>query len=220
MKILKPSVSIETINGRQMLQRIERAGRTCYKSEGKTTLTSYEPFIRGIIKRGHLSVLEHEKISARVICDRGVTHEIVRHRLGSYSQESTRYVKYDDLEVIEPCFWPEKKAKETHEYQFITWRDAMLQAEENYKALINNGAKPEEARSVLPNSTKTEIVITYNLREWRHFFSLRGKKDAHPQIREIAIMLLKKMRESIPIIFDDFKIKKEENTIVSKKESL
>ena len=198
MKIIKPSVIIESINGEIILKNIEKAGRTCYQSNPKNSID----FIRMIIKRGHESVLEHEKITARIICDRGVTHELVRHRIASYSQESTRYVNYKEgLTVIKPCFWNEKNNEERWLYN--CWLGAMNEAEYNYKQLIEMGATPQEARSVLPNSLKTEIVVTMNFREWRHFLKLRCNKTSHPQMREIAFMLLDKMYDILPVIFGD-----------------
>ena len=148
-------------------------------------------------------MLEHEKITVRFICDRGVTHEIVRHRIASYSQESTRYCNYsqdkfgNELTFIKPCFWNEDDA------QYKLWLDTMQYIEEMYNKLIASGAKPEEARSILPNSLKTEIVVTMNLREWRHFFKLRTDPAAHPQIREISLALLDELKQKLPIIFGD-----------------
>jgi len=156
-----------------------------------------------ILDLGHESVIEHEKVTVRVICDRGISHEIVRHRIASYTQESTRFCNYskgrfgNEITVIKPCFWDDG----SKEYKI--WRDAMENAERAYMELIKLGAKPEEARSVLPNSLKTEIVITMNLREWRHFFKLRTSKRAHPQMREVATSLLQAFKERIPVIFDD-----------------
>ena len=198
MKIIQPSVEIEEFDGKEMLRKIERAGRTCYKSEAKITDESAEKFIKTIIKNGHGSVLEHEKITVRIICDRGVSHELVRHRVASYSQESTRYVNYKEgIEVIEPCFWNEK------DYNYLLWKDAMIECDAAYCAMIGQGATPQEARSVLPNSLKTEIVCTMNLRAWRNFFELRCVAAAHPQMRQIALMLLSKMSKKLPIVFDD-----------------
>ena len=160
-------------------------------------------FIANIIKRGHESVLEHEKITVSIVCDRGVTHELVRHRIASYSQESTRYCNYfkeqfgRELTFIKPCFWSEDSAR------FALWKDQMQQIEHTYNRLIEDGASPQEARSVLPNSLKTELVVTMNIREWRHFFKLRAAAAAHPQMREIAGMLLDGFREKIPVLFDD-----------------
>ena len=204
MKITKASVQIEyDIDGIELLKRIEKAGRTCYKSEEKVSENSYVKFIGLIIKNGHESVLEHEKVTVRIVCDRGVTHEIVRHRMGSYSQESTRYCNYgndtfgNEICVIEPLFW----AKDTASYRL--WYESMCSAEKSYLALLENGATPQEARSVLPNSLKTEIVVTYNLREWRHFLRLRTASSAHPQMREVALMCLNELKNAIPVIFNE-----------------
>ena len=194
---------MDDIDGAKILQKLERCGRVCYKSEDKITEGSAEKFIGMILKSGHESVLEHEKLTVKFICDRGVTHEIVRHRIASYSQESTRYCNYskdkfvNELAFIRPCFW----ADDSEEY--AVWKRAMEEIEKTYVKLISLGAKPEEARSILPNSLKTEIVCTMNLREWRHFFRLRTAERAHPQIREISVALLDELKKRIPVIFDD-----------------
>ena len=217
MKVIRPIVTIEPINGLQLVKNIERYSRICYKSCEKITEDSYKTFLAGILKRGHLSVIEHEKVTAVVVCDRGVSHEIVRHRIGSYSQESTRYINYKEgITVIEPLFWPSQA--ESHEVQMKNefWRSAMEHCEEMYKELIIRGATPEQARTVLPNSLATELAITYNLREWRHFFDLRGSPSAHPQIREIAVELLKLIKDTIPILFDDYNINEKEKLIHKK----
>lgn len=204
MRIIKPSFEfMQEIEGKEMLRRLELAGRVCYKSEHKITEGSAESFLAGIIKRGHESVLEHEKITVRIICDRGVTHELVRHRIASYSQESTRYCNYSnekfgrELTLIKPCFWTEDDPK------YRIWSEQMQQIENAYNKLIEAGATPQEARSILPNSLKTEIVATMNIREWRHFFKLRTAPAAHPQMREIAGMLLTEFQKKIPVLFDD-----------------
>lgn len=204
MKEIRPSFEImDDIDGAKILQKLERCGRVCYKSEDKITEGSAEKFIGMILKSGHESVLEHEKLTVKFICDRGVTHEIVRHRIASYSQESTRYCNYskdkfgNELTFIRPCFW----ADDSEEY--AVWKQAMEDIEKAYVKLISLGAKPEEARSILPNSLKTEIVCTMNLREWRHFFRLRTAERAHPQIREISVALLDELKKRIPVIFDD-----------------
>ena len=162
MNVIQPSVKVNTdlTNPYDMLRAIERAGRTCYKSEANITDDSSVNFVKNIIGRGHESVLEHEKITFTVICDRGVTHEIVRHRLASYSQESTRYVNYNKkgMEFIDPCFWKEPGVE--NEFKQVVWTNMMRHCEEAYNKLIASGAKPEEARSVLPNSLKTEIVCS------------------------------------------------------------
>jgi len=205
VKVIDPYFEIiDDLNGEEILKRIERAGRTCYKSEDRMTPDSSRKFVAFIMSKGHESVLEHEKISVRIICDRGVTHEIVRHRLASYSQESTRYCNYsksDEITVIHPCFWNGTESNDT--LKMITWQEAMRHCETAYIELIKLGASAQEARSVLPNSLKTEIVMSCNLREWRHFFKLRTSKAAHPQMREITIPLLEEMKKRIPVIFDD-----------------
>lgn len=202
MKTIQPNFIIEShIDKDYILKQIELAGRTAYKSEDKITPDSARNFVKMIILRGHLSVLEHQFITVRIICDRGVSHEIVRHRLASYTQESTRYCNYtkgkfgSEITVIEPCFWSQDDEK------YRVWKQTIEQIEACYNKLIELGATPQEARSVLPNSLKTEIVMTMNLREWRHFFTLRTSPAAHPQMREIAIPLLKEFQKRIPVIF-------------------
>lgn len=204
MKIIKPFIIIETkFKGVDVLKSIERAGRTAYKSEGKINNESYKAFIKMIIENGHEAVLEHQSISVRVICDRGVSHEIVRHRIASYTQESTRYCNYanekfgNELTFIKPCFWN----NDSDEYKL--WKDTMFNIEKKYMQLIKMGAHPQEARSILPNSLKTEIFITMNLREWRHFFKLRTSLNAHPQMQEVANMILNLFKKKVPIIFDN-----------------
>jgi len=202
------NASYEILTDKETLKEyakiIERAGRTCYKSEEKITDESAAEFIRKIIARGHLSVIEHGNVTVKFICDRGVTHEIVRHRLAAYSQESTRYVNYggDDIQFIKPC-WLDKASP----MSMVKWKLACTYAEESYKSLLDSGWRPEQARSVLPNSLKTEIVMTANLREWLHVFTLRCAKAAHPQMREIMIPLLNEFVQTIPVIYDDIQIK-------------
>ncbi len=200
MEIIQPYYVIETlIDRKNIYTRLERFGRTAYKSEDLITESSAEKFLAIIVKRGHESVLEHENITVRFICDRGVTHEIVRHRLVAYTQESTRYCDYNKKGVtfIRPPFWDKDSEL------CITWFAAMDHAERAYNYLIENGATPQEARSVLPNSLKTEIVCTANIREWRHILTLRCSKAAHPQMRQIMVPLLKDLKSALPILFDD-----------------
>ena len=215
MKIVYPRVIIpEPIDGRKMLRNIERYARISHKSEDKITDGSAEKLVRNLVKVwGHESVLEHEKITVIIVCDRGISHEIVRHRIASYTQESTRYCNYSragkfgkEITVIFP-YWYELSANnpELH-YRHLAWLESVRFAEVTYMNMINHGATPEEARNVLPNSLKTEIAITANLREWRHFFKLRTSKAANPQMREIAIPLLAKFKELVPVIFDDIPI--------------
>lgn len=205
MKVIKPYIEIlDEIDGNEILRNLEIIGRVCYKSEDKIMKESAQKFIGNIINSGHESVIEHEKISVRIICDRGVTHEIVRHRIASYSQESTRYCNYNkekfgkELTFIKPCFWDEDDSL------YKIWLNNMQEVEKCYNSMIETGASPQEARSVLPNSLKTEIIVTMNLREWRHFFKLRTAERAHPQMREVACQILREFQERIPILFDEF----------------
>lgn len=204
MKIIEPSFSIQgNIDGHQMLKNIEEAGRVCYKSEHHIKEDSAVKFIEKIIKRGHEAVIEHEKITVLIICDRGVSHEIVRHRIASYCQESTRYCNYakdkfgNEITFIKPYFWDENEEK------YELWVQTMALIEKSYMRLLELGATPEEARSVLPNSLKTEIYVTMNLREWRHFFKLRTSAGSHPQMREIARPMLDYFKQLVPVVFDD-----------------
>jgi len=203
MEIIKPGYVIETpLNEEEILSHIERCGRVAYKSEDKITKGSAEKFIRSILKRGHESVIEHFSFSVRFICDRGVTHELVRHRLAAYTQESTRYCNYakKGVQFIKPFFWVEGSQ------EYDTWIKAMDIAEMSYNHLIKIGATPQEARSVLPNSLKTEIVATANVREWRHILRLRTSKAAHPQIREVMLPLLAELKRRLPVLFGDIEV--------------
>ena len=204
MKIIPASVEFITpIDGETILKRLELCGRVCYKSEDKITEDSAKKFLANVIKRGHEAVLEHCSFTVKFICDRGVSHEIVRHRVASYCQESTRYCNYSkegfgsEITVIGPSFWTRGSDP------FTEWEKAMRAAEESYLNLLDAGCTPQEARSVLPNSLKTEVVMSANIREWRHFLKLRTSAAAHPQIREVANILLKELQEKVPVLFDD-----------------
>lgn len=216
MKILQASYSIESeINGMEILKQIEKVGRTCYKSEDKITEDSAIKFAKGLISRGHEAMIEHNAITVRFTCDRGVSHEIVRHRLASFGQESTRYCNYSkasfgsEINVIDirPGIKLDTKMKDMsiHLINAILaeWEQAILDSERHYNKMIQLGATPQIARGVLPNSLKTEIVVTMNIREWRHFFSLRSDTPAHPQMRELAVPLLRDFKKFIPVLFDD-----------------
>ena len=173
----------------ELTEKIEIAGRVCYQSEPKG---DPEKFIRMIIKRGHESVLEHGSLTFKVRTNRAIANEIVRHRLASYSQESTRYVEYDDIEFI-----PGEKLKDPN------LENLLLSAELAYKLLLTADFKPEEARDILPNATATTLVMTMNFRELRHFLKLRLDKAAHPQIRELAGMMLEILKEKYPVFVED-----------------
>lgn len=199
-----------------MLRRIEAVARTCYKSEDKITSDSYIGMIKGLIKRGHEAMLEHGSVTVKFVCDRGVSHELVRHRLASFAQESTRYCNYsqdkfgNELKFIWPCFFGEYNEKNTAQKSAKAWQMAMLEAERRYFEMLGCGCTPQEARSVLPNSIKTEVVMTANFREWRHFFKLRALREtgpAHPQMEELAVPLLYQMETRFPPVFQDLREK-------------
>ena len=208
---VNPSIEILSDTSYEtILKKIERIGRVCYKSEDKIKEDSAEGFIRAIIKRGHESVIEHESISVKVTCDRGVTHEIVRHRIASYAQESTRYCNYasDKFGSQISCIdiatgFHYDMDKESDRKKWEIWNAAMKAAEKYYFEMVAAGAKPDEARSVLPNSLKTEIVMTMNMREWRHFIRLRGSRAAHPQIAEITAQIREAFIKRYPVFFED-----------------
>lgn len=221
MKLIKSFYVIESeIDSDGILRAIEVAGRTCYKSEDKITSDSAKEFVRKIIKSGHESVIEHQSLSIRFICDRGVSHELVRHRLASFSQESTRYCNYssdkfdNSLTFIVPMWIKEdlsdisnsiSKTVECDQLSDETkcWIETIEYTEDSYLWLLSSGWTPQQARSILPNSLKTEIVITANLREWRTIFKQRTSKAAHPQMRELMCPLLDELKEKLPVIFDD-----------------
>lgn len=218
MRILKPQhviIGKDQIEGHKILKHIEKIARTCYKSEDLINDESAEKMIKKLIKMNHLAMIEHASVSVLFTCDRGVTHEIVRHRVASYAQESTRYVNYskdkfgNEIGYIDIAggIALDTKMKdlpvETIDAIISEWNQACIDAEKHYMKMLELGATPQIARSVLNNSTKSDINVTMNLREWRHFFELRCDTPAHPQMRELVIPLLKEMSEVIPIVFDD-----------------
>lgn len=206
MRIIKPGFEIMTpIDGQSILAHLEQCGRVCYKSEDRIADGSAEKFLANIVKRGHEAVLEHYSFTVKFIVDRGVSHEIVRHRLASYCQESTRYCNYSkdsfgrEITVIEPSYLAADTAR------WVLWKHSCEIAERYYFDLLQMGCTPQEARAVLPTSLKTEVVMTANIREWRHFLRLRTSSAAHPQIREVAVPLLHELQSRVPVLFDDIK---------------
>ena len=210
MIIVKPKIISPYIDGKAIMKNIEKAGRTCYKSEVKDE-NSYKNFIKNCINRGHESVIEHEKISVRLITDRGTMWDITRHRHCSFSIESSRYCNYskdkfgNQIKVIEPFFLkPDIQNENSEEWQkYKSWVTAMEQSEKSYFDIINNGGTPDQARMVLPASLATEICMTANIREWRHIFSLRCQSTVHPHVRQVMIPLLLYFKEKMPELFDD-----------------
>jgi thymidylate synthase (FAD) len=183
---------------------IEIAGRTAYKSEEKITLNSYDSFIRGIISRGHEAVIEFGSMTVKFVTDRGVSHELVRHRMCSFVQESTRYCNYskekfgEEITVVRPSTWNEMVLTQQER-----WHEAIKESEIAYLGMIKAGLSPQQARSVLPNSLKTEIVVRANFREWRHIFRLRAlSRAAHPDMRYLMIPFYLKCQELLPCVFD------------------
>lgn len=230
MKLIKASYEIITpINGEEILKQIELAARTCYKSEDKIEYTgefgntmrgyakSARVLIPKLIQRNHEAMLEFGgNITVKFICDRGVSHELVRHRLASFAQESTRYCNYgkgEHITFIIPCWFKELTEGDYDDIAITTikeeiiWMESMLNSENNYLKLIRNNWSPQQARSVLPNSLKTEINVSANIREWRHILKLRTSKAAHPQMRELMCPLLDEFKQRIPILFDDINYK-------------
>ena len=211
MKLIHAGYEILTpIDGLTELKAIELAARVCYKSEAAITEDgeSAKKLIRRLIESGHEAMLEHSFLSVKFTVDRGVTHELIRHRLCSFAQESTRYCNYSgekfrhDVRFVIPYFF-EERSREDKPEQLALWAEACLSAEKAYFDLLDKGATPQEARTVLPNSTAADIVVTANFREWRHILKLRTAKDAHPQMREVMCPLSEELQRRIPVIFDD-----------------
>ena len=197
---------ISDLNGAEILKHIERCARVCYKSEDRITDGSAEKMVAALIRSGHEAMLEHYSFTVKFICDRGIANELVRHRIASFAQESSRYCCYakdkfgKELTFINPCFW------EPDSDNYARWFHEMDEAEKTYLAMIEDGATPEQARDILPMSIKTEIVMTANLREWRHFLKLRAEGitgKPHPQMLEITIPFLNELKQKIPVVFDD-----------------
>lgn len=204
MQIIKAGYEIlDTLNGEEILKKIERVARVCYKSEEKIGEGTAEKMVRALVKSKHEAMLEHFSFSVKFIVDRGVSHELVRHRVASFAQESTRYCNYGhegEITVIKPLYITDCGE------DYNLWRKACIVAEKQYLDMLAYGFSPQEARAVLPNSLKTEVVMTANLREWRHFFSLRACGSTgkpHPQMLEVAVPLLKEVKSLIPVVFDD-----------------
>lgn len=214
MKIIEPYIQFMTpINRNQVLELIEHAARTCYKSECKAVPGKAGEFVRKIAQvKKHESVIEHASATVKFVCDRGVSHELVRHRLSSFSQESTRYCNYasdkfgGELTFVQNSLFP------VGSQLYAQWIKACRDCENAYLGLLHDGATPEAARSVLIHSIKTEVVVTSNMRQWRHLLRLRCSKTAHPQIRQLAIPVLKEFQKHLPELFDDIEYT-EPNTI-------
>ena len=217
MKIIDPKLYVEEFNGRTIMRNIERACRTCYRSEGLMTDDSYKKLLSNCINRGHESVLEHEKITIKMVCDIGVYKDLTRHRFGSFSIESTRYCNYgkdkfdNEIKFIKPVFYKESWTDKNYEGSGMDideekskiWYDTMENIEDSYMNMAKLGCTPDEMRMILPHSTAAEVTMTANIREWRHILDLRTKKMTHPAIRQLMIPLLLKFQYMMPELFGE-----------------
>ena len=217
MKIIDPLIMVEDYNPQKILKNIERACRTCYRSENLITEDSYKKLLKNCINRGHESILEHEKITVRMICDIGVYKDLTRHRFASFSIESTRYCNYgkdkfdNEIKFIKPVFYTpgaiedyDNPIDKNNCLKTQYWQRTMQEIENAYMDMTNIvGATLDEMRMILPHSTAAEVTMTCNIREWKHVLDLRTKKMTHPAIRQILIPLLLKFKQDMPEIFDD-----------------
>lgn len=216
MVLLDPCIEVESFDGKEIMKKLEKACRTCYRSEGNITEDSYKNLLKNCINRGHESVLEHEKITITMICDIGVYKDLTRHRLASYSIESTRYCNYskdkfdNQIKFIKPVFYKDWKNEDLNEvikdkdlYKCYLWENCMQNIEQDYNAMSEVGALPDEMRMLLPHSTAAKVTMTANIREWKHILSLRCSNHAHPAIQQLLIPFLLKLKEEMPEIFSD-----------------
>lgn len=203
MELIEPKVYVEEYNGKEIMKKIERACRICYRSEDKITDNSYQNLLKNCINRGHESVLEHEKISVLLVGDIGTYKDLTRHRIASFSVESTRYCNYgkdkfgNQLKFMKPVHIDEG----TKEYEI--WKECMENIEKAYIEMSKLGALPDQLRMLLPHSTASQYALTANIREWRHILSLRCSSHTHPAIRQLLIPLLLKFKEDMPELFDN-----------------
>lgn len=218
MKIIDPWIEVEDFDAKRIMQNLERACRTCYRSEDKITDTSYETLLKNCVNRGHESILEHEKITIRMCCDVGVYKDLTRHRIASFSIESTRYCNYskdkfsNNIKFIKPVFykdsWTEAEYEgssyDEDEHRTYLWYSAMEDIEEKYMRMSQiEGTTPDILRMLLPHSTAAEVTMTANIREWKHILELRCSKMTHPAVRQLMIPLLLKFKQEMPVIFED-----------------
>ena len=210
MRIVEPWIKVEKIDGKKIMKRLERACRTCYRSEGKITDDSYKKLLTNCITRGHESVLEHEKVTVRIYNDVGSYKDLTRHRFASFSVESTRYCSYNkdkygnEIAVVNPVYMEDKEV-------FETWKKAIEDMEKAYMKMKELGASTDMCREVLPHSTAAEYTMTANIREWKHILELRTTNHVHPAIRQVLIPLLLLFKEQMPEIFGDIEYDKEFN---------
>ena len=200
MRLVEPWIKVENFDGVKIMKRIERACRTCYRSEDKISEESYKNLLTNCLNRGHESVLEHEKITVRIYSDIGTYKDLTRHRFASFSVESTRYCSYNkdkygnEIAVVNPVYMEDKEV-------FETWKKAIEDMEKAYMKMKELGASTDMCREVLPHSTAAEYTMTANIREWKHILELRTTNHVHPAIRQILIPLLLLFKEQMPEIF-------------------
>ena len=203
MKIVEPKIEIEKVDYKKVMKNLERACRTCYRSEDKISDESYKTLLKNCINRGHESILEHEKITIRMICDIGVYKDLTRHRHASFSIESTRYCNYgkdkfdNEIKFIKPVNIEEN----TEIYK--EWKESCEEIEKRYIKMVELGATPDQMRMILPHSTAALVTMTANIREWKHIFNLRCTRHAHPAVEQVMIPLLLHLKENMPEIFDN-----------------
>ncbi len=210
MRLVEPWIKVEKFDGVKIMKRIERACRTCYRSEDKISEDSYKNLLTNCLNRGHESVLEHEKITVRIYSDIGSYKDLTRHRFASFSVESTRYCSYNkdkygnEIAIIDPVYIEDKEV-------YATWKNAMEEMEKSYMKMKELGATTDMCREILPHSTAAEYTMTANIREWKHILELRTTNHVHPAIRQILIPLLMLFKEQMPEIFGDIEYDTEFN---------
>lgn len=194
-------------SGWNELKLIELCGRGSYNSEDRISedLSSAKKYVADRIAQGHESILEHSILTVRFVCDRAISHELVRHRLAAFTQESQRYCNYSkgkyDGQVT--FIMPDWMEEDDESLEYTTWKEHCERAEKDYLDLMKIGCPPEKARMVLPNCTRTSIVVSANYREWRHILQLRTAPDAHPDMQNLMKRLLVRLHARIPVVFDD-----------------
>lgn len=207
MNIIKPYATLLDVPDREagikLLKKIEWAARFSHATEDAQTDDSWERFVRAVVvSHGDWSVVEHASVSVDFLVDRGVTHELVRHRLFGFTQSSTRFINY--AKKMPPSFiMPDFSALPYRSQAEATWREGIEFSENSYRLLISQGCTPQIARSVFPNALSSRILVTGNLRNWRHMLIMRTTRETHPQFREVSIPLLAQFQERIPILFED-----------------
>lgn len=203
MKIIEPIIEIENVNYKRIMKNLERACRTCYRSEDKITDESYKTLLKNCINRGHESILEHEKITIQMVCDIGVYKDLTRHRIASFSIESTRYCNYGKDKFDNQIKFIKPVNMEENTELYTEWKEACENIEKHYIKMAKLGATPDQMRMILPHSTAALVTMTANVREWKHILELRASSHAHPSVEQVMIPLLIHFKENMPEIFEN-----------------